>query len=124
VSTVAPPAANPWDVAEVTSRALAVLRLDPADADAERVAEAAAEACVLADELLDKVTPYATSTAIPAPAVGAVVDGAVELYRRKDAPNGVTDSWTADGSYMRFSSDPTKGMRGKLRPFRERRGVA
>jgi len=121
---VAPPATNPWDVADVAARALAVLRLDPADADAARIDAAALAAVALVDAELDMVTPYASAAVIPAPVLDAAVNLTVEGYRRKDAPFGLTDSWSADGAFLRLSSDVLKGVRSQLGPYVERRGVA
>ena len=123
-NVVAPPAANPWDVTEVAERALDVLRLDPSDMDAGRVEAKAAEAVALIDAELDMVTPYATAASIPASVFGAAVTLTVELYRRKDAPGGITDSWSADGTYLRLSADVMKGVKSVLRPYKARRGVA
>lgn len=119
--TVTPPAFNPWDVEEVTEMALDVLRLDPADQDAARVERKAAEAVALIDADLDLVDPFET---IPVPVVEAAVNLTVELFRRKDAPGGITDSWTSDGSFLRLSADVMKGVRSELRPYKQRRGVA
>ena len=121
---VAAPAVNPWDVDAMTERALDVLRLDPADMDAARVGQAVAHACQAMDEMLDKVAPYASSAAIPEPLVGAVVNGGIEQYKRKDAPGGITDSWSADGTFLRLSADPYKGMRATAAMYRERWSVA
>ena len=123
-NAVAAPAVNPWDVADVVDRALAVLRLDPADADADRVAQAAAEAVALVDAELDLTDPYTDAAAIPAPVVGAAVNLAVEDYRRKDAPFGLTDSWSSDGAYLRLSADVMKGVKSALRPYKDRQGMA
>ena len=124
VIDVTAPAENPWDLVVVTDRALAVLRLDPDDADAGRVLDAAAEAVVLVDAELDLPVAYSTSSAIPMPVVSAAVNLTVEGYRRKDAPFGVTDSWSADGAFLRLSADVMKGVKSQLRPFKARRGVA
>jgi hypothetical protein len=124
VITVTPPAANPWDVAAVASRALAVLRLDPADVDAERVTEAATSAVALVDAELDLRTAYASAAVIPPTVVEAAVNLTVEGYRRKDAPFGLTDSWSVDGAYLRLSADVMKGTKSALRPFKDRRGLA
>ena len=123
-NAVAAPAVNPWDVTAVVERALDVLRLDPADMDAARIEGKAAEAVALCDGELDMDTPYPTAAAIPAPVVGAAVTLTVELYRRKDAPGGITDSWSADGTYLRLSADVLKGVKSALRPYKARRGVA
>lgn len=122
--TVSPPAVNPWDVTQVAERALDVLRLDPADMDAARIERKAAEAVALIDAELDLVLPYPTVSAIPAPVVEAAVNLTVELYRRKDAPGGITDSWTSDGSFLRLSADVMKGARSELAPYKGRRGLA
>jgi hypothetical protein len=122
---VAPPAAAPWDVEDIASRALAILRLDDTDDDAPRVQTAAIEATELADQFLDYAeTPWTSSSEIPAPVVGGAVNLTVELYRRKDAPFGVADAWSIDGALVHLSADVLKGVRGMLRPYRSRRGVA
>ena len=122
--TVAPPAVNPWDIEDIAAQALDVLRLDPSDMDAVRINTKAAEAVMLIDQYLDMDAPYADTTALPAPIIGAAVTLTVELYRRKDAPGGITDSWTVDGSFMRLSADVLKGVRSTLRPYKSRFGVA
>ena len=121
---VAPPAVNPWDIAEVVEGALEVLRLDPADMDAARIERKAREATQLVDQKLDLETPYLGMEVFPAPVIESAVDLTVELFRRKDSPGGITDSWTADGSFIRLSADVMKGVNSKLAPFRGRRGVA
>ena len=118
---VAPPAPLPWDLPAITAAALEVLRLDPTDVDVSRIDDAAAQATALIDEHLDYETEPAT---IPVPVVGAAVQVTVELYRRKDAPFGVTDAWTVDGALVRLSSDPLRGVRAMLAPYRARRGLA
>lgn len=122
--TVVGPAVNPWDIESITAQALGVLRLDPSDMDAARIATKATEAAWLIDQQLDMVTPYATADAIPTAIVGAAVTLTVELYRRKDAPGGITDSWTADGSFLRLSADVLKGVRSTIQPAKQRWGVA
>lgn len=122
--TVAPPAPIPWDTAALLARALDVLRLDPTDEDAPRVELAVSEATALIDAELDLELAWTDSNAIPAPVTGAAVTLAVELYRRKDAPFGVSDSWSPDGAVVRLSSDYLRGVRSELAPFVARRGVA
>lgn len=117
---VVAPARLPWVVAEVAESALDVLRLEPEDEDAERVAAAADSATVLVDQRLDLEVAPAT---IPGPVYDAAVTLAVELYRRKDAPFGVSDSWSIDGASIRISSDVMRGVDSMLAPFRGRRGV-
>jgi hypothetical protein len=121
---VAGPAVNPWDTEDIAAQALDVLRLDPSDMDAERIAAKAEEAVALIDRKLDMVTPYASYASIPKPVRGAGVTLTVEMFKRKDAPGGITDAWSADGTFLRLSADVLKGVRSTLEPYVERRGVA
>lgn len=118
--SVSPPAALPWDVDAVAQAALDILRLDPADEDAERILDAA----VTATELVDYELDYATAPAsIPGPVFNAAVTLTVELYRRKDAPFGVTDAWSVDGASIQLSSDVMRGTRTMLLPYKSRFGI-
>jgi hypothetical protein len=120
-AAVASPARLPWTVEEVAVAALDVLRLDASDQDAARVAAAADSATVLVDSELDlEVAP----TTIPGPVFDAAVTLTVELYRRKDAPFGVSDSWSVDGAAIHLSADVMRGVRSTLNPFVGRRGIA
>ena len=70
------------------------------------------------------LTDYATAPAsIPSPVFDAAVNLTVELYRRKDAPFGVTDSWGLDGASIRLSSDVMKGTASMLAPYKARWGI-
>jgi hypothetical protein len=121
VTPVAPPALLPLDAQDVADQALAILRLDPADVDAARIEQAALVAIDLATQQLDFAdVPVALSVAV----TDAVVTLTVELYRRKDAPFGVTDSWSVDGAVLRLSSDVFRGVRSQLAKYRDRWGVA
>ena len=118
--TVAPPASIPFDVPAIADAALDVLRLDPADDDAARIAEEAARACRLVELELD----YPTSpVAVDPLAVSAAVTLTVELYRRKDAPFGVADAWSIDGASIRLSADVWRGVRSELSKIRARWAV-
>jgi len=118
---VAPPAPLPLDAQDIADQALAILRLDPADVDAARIEQAALVAIDLATQQLDFAeVPTALSVAV----TDAVVTLTVELYRRKDAPFGVTDSWSVDGAVLRLSSDVFRGVRSQLAKYRDRRGIA
>lgn len=118
---VAPPVPLPVDPALVLAQALAILRLEADDADAERVEQAATVAIELASQQLDFAdVPTALSVAV----TDAVVTLTVELYRRKDAPFGVTDSWSVDGAVLRLSSDVFRGVRSQLSKYRARWGIA
>jgi hypothetical protein len=123
--SVAPPASLPFDPPAVTGAALDILRLDPADEDAARIAGGTLQAIALVEQRLDlEVSPWADAAALPAPVEGAAVLLTVELYRRKDAPFGVTDSWSVDGAAFRITSDVMRGVDSMLAPYRGRRGVA
>jgi len=118
--SVAAPAALPWDVESVASSALDILRLDPTDEDAERINTAAQSATELVDSLLD----YAVAPVlIPGPVFDSAVNLTVELYRKKDAPFGVTDSWSSDGSSVFISADVFRGVRSTLWRYKSRFGV-
>jgi len=122
---VAPPAGLPWDVDAVIAAALTILRLDPADVDQPQVEDAALVATADIDQHLDWPTsPWDTFADMPMPVVRSAVHVTVEEYRRKDAPFGVTDSWSVDGAVLRTSPDRLRGVRPQLAPFRGRRGVA
>jgi len=118
--TVAPPAPIPFDVAAIASAALDVLRLDPTDDDAERIATEAERACRAVSLLQDyAVDPLAVDPLEESAAVTLTVEG----YRRKDAPFGVTDAWSVDGASIRLSSDPYRGVRSQLARVRSRWAV-
>jgi hypothetical protein len=120
---VSAPAPLPIDRATVVARALDVLRLDPTDDDAPRVEIAADVAIDLASQQLDFDVADVPATVGDA-VTDAVVTLTIEQYRRKDAPFGVTDSWSVDGAVLRLSSDVFRGVRAQLGKYRSRRGVA
>lgn len=124
MSTTAPPAANPWDVDDVSAAALAILRLEPADEDAPEVATSAGVACELVDAELDMAAPFATVDDIPAHVHRAAVFLTVEMYRRKDAPFGVLNAWSVDDVMIRVGPDVMRSVRSILFPSKERFGVA
>lgn len=121
--TVTAPAANPWDTADIAARAMAVLRLDQSDQDAGRIREHAATACDKIDGYLDLTEPY-PADAIPGAVQETAVSVTVELYRRKDAPFGILDSWSADGVFARVPSDPLRMHEAVLSRYKARQGVA
>jgi len=118
--TVTPPAHLPIDAQTVTDAALEVLRLEPEDVDADRIDQATIVAIDLASQQLDFAD---VPTSIADAVTDAVVTLTVELYRRKDAPFGVTDSWSVDGAVLRLSSDVFRGVRSQLGKYRDRWGV-
>ena len=121
---VTPPASVPWDLEAIITAALDVLRLEPTDDDVDRIDLAARSACELIEQRLDLEVPWTDPAAIPPPVTTAAVNLTVELYRRKDAPFGVTDAWSVDGGILRLSSDVLRGVSSLLAPYRARRGVA
>lgn len=118
--TVAAPALLPLDAQTLADAALAIMRLEAADVDADRILEAAGVAIVLVSKELDYETAPAT---VEVSVSDAAVMLTVELYRRKDAPFGVTDSWTVDGASIRVSSDVMRGVRSQLAKSRSRWAV-
>lgn len=122
--TVYPPAALPWDLDEVTASALAVLRLDADDIDAQRVRDAAEAATVLLDQEVDMLNPWAGMSDIPIPVQYAATLLTVELYRRKDAPFGVLNAWSSDEIMIRVGPDVMRSVRSMVLPFKSRWGVA
>lgn len=117
---VAPPARGPWIVEDVANAALDVLRLDPTDDDAARITVDADRATRLVDLELDEET---APTVVDPLAFGAAVTLTIELYRRKDSPFGITDSWSVDGASIRVSSDVMRGVRSELAKLRGRWAV-
>lgn len=122
---VAPAAPLPWDLDAMTSRVLGVLRLDPADQDADAVRLATSTGLELVDRYLDfAVVPWATEATIPEPLRWAGTMLGVECFRRKDAPFGRADSWSVDGAAYILSADIYKGVRSVLERYKSREGVA
>jgi len=122
---VTAPAPLPWDQAAVLADVLAVLRLEPDDVDADRVADACLAATQLADSELDLVSsPWLTYADVPEPIKRAATILGVEVFRRKDAPFGRADSWSPDGAAYILSPDVMKGVRSLLAPYKRRWGVA
>jgi hypothetical protein len=119
-TSVAPFARLPWDVDEVANAALDILRLDADDEDAARILVDAETATELVDAELD----YAVApTTVPRAVIDAAVNLTIELYRRKDAPFGITDSWTVDGASIRLSNDVMRTTRSMLTKHKKRFGI-
>lgn len=121
MSTVTPPAVNTWDVDGILADALTVLRLDPNDADADRVAGACVEATEQLDQDLDATT--AIDTELVRTLHQSAVDLAVSLYRRKDAPLGVSSSYSPD-EFIAVEADPLAAARRRVLPYKQRWGIA
>lgn len=114
------PAINLWDLGEVVDRALTVLRLEPADADAARIADAAEVAARRVDTLVDRAEPGPVSVTM----LAAAVQGTIEEYKRSGASFGLLDSWSTDGFALRISPDPMRGIEAMVTPDKERWGVS
>lgn len=111
------------DVLDIAAQALAVLRMDPTDQDAPRVEGAALSAVQLVDTYLDRADDPLVAPP-PQPVNDAAVQVTVELYRRKDAPFGVLNSWSEnDVGPVRIGTDPIKGVEQMLSPYAHRYGV-
>jgi hypothetical protein len=111
------------DVDAIVAAALAVLRLDPTDEDADRVESTATSAVLLVDTYLDRADDPLVAPA-PQPVTDAAVQVTVELYRRKDAPFGVLNSWgESDVGPVRIGTDPLKGVEQMLAPYAHQYGI-
>ena len=110
------------NVASLTDMVLAVLRRDNSDPDAGAIQEYTTAAVLLVDDYLDRAEwPF---TVAPQPVTSAIVQVAVELYRRKDAPFGVINNWSdSDIGPVRVPVDWSKGVEYLLDPYAWRFGV-
>lgn len=112
-----------WDIPATTAAALEILRLDTDDEDAGRVETCATVACTAIDHYLDRCDP------LPSPGPPDVMQAAamttVEIYRRKDAPFGVLNSWSPDDyGPVRIGVDWLNGVRFLLLPYKCAWGIA
>lgn len=121
MTNVAAPAVNIWDQAAIVADALAVLRLDAADVDAERIEVAATEATEQIDAELDRVDVLDTTLVVSLH--GAAVDLTVSLYRRKDAGTGMAATYTSGGTAA-VDVDPLAKVRLMVLPWKKRWGLA
>lgn len=112
-----------WDIPGTVAAALAIMRMDQSDEDVPRVEAAAVAVCSLIDEYLNRVDPMPSPT--PGPVRMGAVFGTVEAYRRKDAPFGVLDSFSAsDLGPTRIGADVLRGIESMIRPYKQQWGVA
>ena len=119
--SVTAPAANIWDLDDISARALAVLRMENTDVDAGRVTDAAEIATQMGDKFLDQPTPIYT-TVEPMLVQGAVILN-VEEYKVPGVSFGIMDAWSADTVPVRIGSDRLRSVRSLWMPFRARFGV-
>jgi len=107
----------------VGTAALTQLRLGEQDGDAARVQTLAVVAVDLVQRYLDRTVPFDAVTMPPA-VIEAATTVCVELYRRKDAPFGVTGAWGQDGESFRISRDVLAGVEYLLLPYKSGWGIA
>lgn len=69
------------------------------------------------------VISYASDTA-PVDVLEAAVQLTEELYRRKDAPFGISNAWSPTGEALRISRDQLAGVEPALGPHIEGWGLA
>ena len=119
-----PSVVPPWaDVPSIAQGALDVMRLDATDVDADRIESIATSAVLLVDTYLDRADDPLIAPA-PGPVNDACVQVTIELYRRKDAPFGVLNTWSeSDVGPVRIGTDPLKGVEGLLAPYAHRYGI-
>lgn len=111
------------NIMPVIDRALSDQRLSGGDIDADRLAERARTAVDLIDKDLDRPAPF-TVAELPSPVRDAAITVTIELYRRKDAPFGITNSYGPDGGAIRLSRDVLAGVESQLAPYRGGWGFA
>lgn len=124
-TTAAAPRADPewWDIPAVTAMACEILRIGSDDPDIGRIEFAARVACAAIDDFLDRCEPLPTPT--PDPVMQSAAMTTVEIYRRKDAPFGVLNSWSPDDyGPVRIGIDWLNGVRFLLTPYKCGWGIA
>jgi len=113
------------DEDQVLTDALDVLRLPAGDADSDRIAALIPAAAALIETYLDRDDQPLDAAPPMHPLIQtAMTNCTIELYRRKDAPFGVLNSWSSDEMVVRISSDPLRGVMKILLPLKIQFGVA
>lgn len=112
------------DPVTVLADVLDILRLPASDADAARIEALIPTAAHLVDGFLDRGDdPLPVAPPMHPLVRTGMTNVTVELYRRKDAPFGVLNSWTPDGMATRISSDPLASSRKLLQPLKRHWGL-
>jgi hypothetical protein len=122
MTTPAPAPAIPAGVlTQIRDEALGLLstggRPIPPDSDT------AARVTVLAPRVLALIwhrlalTAWWADEAWPPLVIEAAAQATAEMYRRKDAPFGITGAWGQDGEPIRVARDPLAGVEYLLAPY-------
>jgi len=72
---------------------------------------------------VDALTCYAPDR-VPPDVLEAATQLTVELYRRRDAPFGISNAWSPSGEPLRISRDQLAGVESLLQPHMEGWGFA
>jgi hypothetical protein len=113
------------DEDQVLTDVLDVLRLPASDDDSDRIAALIPAAAALVETYLDRDDQPLPDAPPMHPLIQtAMTNCTIELYRRKDAPFGVLNSWSPDEAVVRISTDPLRGVMKILLPLKLQFGVA
>jgi hypothetical protein len=119
---VDPPHGAWCDDARAVADAMAILKLPAGDPAEEQLEVAAASACEKITAFLDRDDDDPI-VGDPSALRTAHAQVTIELYRRKDAPFGVLNAWSADEVPLRISNDPLRGVHKLLLPYKSGWGV-
>jgi len=126
VAQIPPPVDTTWvNDAQAATDAATILRLASSGADYDRLLELAGAAGELICLYLDRTDPIpgVLPQTPPPPLRTAHANVTVELWRRKDAPFGVLDAWSPDGTATRIGSDPLQGVHHMITPYKAGWGI-
>lgn len=112
------------DADQVLADVLDVLRLPSSDDDADRIETMIATAALLIEAFIDRAEPLPDAPPMHPLIRTAMTNCTIELYRRKDAPFGVLNAWSADEVAVRITTDPLRGVLKILFPLKQKFGVA
>jgi hypothetical protein len=113
------------DPAQVLADVLDVLRLPATDDDADRLEALIPTAALLVEAFIDRGdSPLPDAPPMHPLIRTAMTNVVIELYRRKDAPFGVLNAWSADEVTVRITTDPLRGVLKILLPLKRRFGIA